>query len=80
MTVQIMIFGIARDIVGQSVLALDLPEGATVAQLRAVLLAQYPRFETLASLRIAVNMAYATDTDALQSTDDIALIPPVSGG
>lgn len=80
MTVQIMIFGIARDIMGQSDCRIELPEAATVGDLRAALLRQFPAFESVATLRFAVNMAYAADSVVLNATDDIALIPPVSGG
>jgi molybdopterin synthase sulfur carrier subunit len=40
----------------------------------------YPPLKELASYMIAVNNNYASDTQTILSTDEIALIPPVSGG
>lgn len=80
MQVTILAFGIAKDIVGGSLLSLDIQEGATVGSLKKALLAQFPRFENLVSLAIGVNEEYAKDDLVLQSTDEIVIIPPVSGG
>lgn len=55
-------------------------EGQTVAAVRAHLLATYPQLVGLRSLLIAVNNEYADETMVLKETDEIALIPPVSGG
>lgn len=73
-------FGIAREILDARELMLDLPDGATVAQLRQLLIGRYPRLGALTSLFIAVNTEYAPDDRLLLSGDEIALIPPVSGG
>jgi molybdopterin synthase sulfur carrier subunit len=80
MTIKILTFGIARDIIGKSLFEMDFTEGGTVAQLKAHLLAQYPRFGNLASLMIAVNEEYGQADTVLTEKDDIALIPPVAGG
>jgi molybdopterin synthase sulfur carrier subunit len=40
----------------------------------------YPALEKLRSLFIAVNQQYAEDNQSINETDEIALIPPVSGG
>lgn len=80
MTIQILTFGIARDITGASALKIDLSEGATVADLQAVLWEQFPAFARLSSLMIAVNAAYSSEQTVLRESDEVALIPPVSGG
>jgi len=80
MTIQLLTFGIARDIAGGSSLTVEVPEGSTVADLKWHLLGLYPRFESLNALFIAVNAAYAEDDTLLSGQDEIALIPPVSGG
>lgn len=80
MTINILTFGIARDIIGSSTFSIALPEGATVADLKQYLLQQYPRFINLASLMIAVNAEYGVETTVLSEKDEIALIPPVAGG
>jgi len=51
----------------------------TVGQLEAVLRAREPRLAE-AHFRIAVNRSYASAEDGLQPDDEVALIPPVSGG
>ncbi|MBV7531680.1 molybdopterin converting factor subunit 1 [Chitinophaga sp. sic0106] len=75
----VMLFGVAKDIAG--VARMQLPEGiATVGALKAWLTTTYPAMQQLNSLMIAVNKAYAADTQAVGITDEIAIIPPVSGG
>jgi molybdopterin converting factor subunit 1 len=80
MQLKILAFGIARDIIGQFELPVELSDGADVATLKTFLIAQFPDFQKLASLRVAVNAEYADDTAPLQPQDEIVLIPPVSGG
>jgi len=78
--IQILAFGIAKDIIGGHMLPLELPEGLPVKDLKAQLSQRFPEFEKLASLRIAVNSEYVDDDYELQSEDEVVLIPPVSGG
>ena len=73
-------FGIARDIVGGSNLSFQIQEAATVGVLKNALLSTYPKFEELRSLAIAVNSEYANDDQVIQASDEVVLIPPVSGG
>jgi len=80
MKLTISLFGIAREIVGQPALELTAPEGQSVQELLTELRQQYPALGQLSSLAVAVNNDYATDATALHERDEIALIPPVSGG
>ena len=80
MNLTIALFGIAREIVGQSSLALTAPAGQSVAGLLAELRTAYPELAGLRSLAVAVNNEYAAGEVALHERDEIALIPPVSGG
>lgn len=80
MKIQLLPFGIARDIMGSPCPAVEVPEPATVKDLKALLYATYPRFQGLTHLFIAVNAQYAHDDVILSANDEIALIPPVSGG
>jgi molybdopterin converting factor subunit 1 len=73
-------FGITREIVGSRVLEIEVPDGQTVAALKTELMKQYPDFSGLRSMYIAVNQQYAEDEYVLREGDEIALIPPVSGG
>ena len=80
MNVKILAFGIAKDIFGTSVLDCKLEEGTTAAGLKAVLEAQFPRLAQLSSYMIAINNEYALPATGISATDEIAIIPPVSGG
>ena len=80
MNINVALFGIAREIVGQSSLTLDAPAGQSAAGLLAELRATYPGLAGLRSLAVAVNSEYAADDVLLHERDEIALIPPVSGG
>jgi molybdopterin converting factor subunit 1 len=79
MKYRIRTFGIASEILGGKVVTLDI-NGHTVAELRQHLSRNYPALEGLKSLFIAVNQHYADDKTELKETDEIAIIPPVSGG
>jgi len=77
--ITVKLFGITREIVGAPILEID--DGIdSVSQLKAYMMTTYPRIKGLNSLLIAVNSEYAEDHQELKSTDEIALIPPVSGG
>jgi molybdopterin converting factor subunit 1 len=72
-------FGIAREILGGREVVLET-SSVTVGDLRRELLLKYPELVDLRSLFIAVNLTYADDNALLAENDEIALIPPVSGG
>jgi molybdopterin synthase sulfur carrier subunit len=79
--VNILLFGITREITGQSRIA--IPADAritTVKALKAWLGQQYPAMQGLTSLAVAVDSEYAQDDEVLTAGSEIALIPPVSGG
>jgi molybdopterin synthase sulfur carrier subunit len=79
----ILLFGITRDIVGNASFSVPVNESSAlenVGKLKAYLIDLFPAFNELSSLAIAVNSTYATDTTRITATDEIALIPPVSGG
>lgn len=80
MHITILAFGIAKDIIGGASLEMQLPAGATVSALKAKLSRQFPDFQRLTSLSVAVNTEYAGDEQTLHERDEIVLIPPVSGG
>jgi molybdopterin synthase sulfur carrier subunit len=80
MKINILTFGIAKDIIGSRNMELELPEGSSVGYLKELLVASYPAFSDLKSLQVAVNEEFASNELILTAKDDIALIPPVSGG
>ena len=80
MDIEILAFGIAKDIVKGSTFKIELPTDATVGSLKAQLCATYPEFERLASFAIAVNESYQLDDFTINEKDEVVIIPPVSGG
>ena len=80
MNIEVIAFGIAKDILKSKSVSLSLEEGSSVGIARQTLVDQYPQFETLASLQLAVNAEYVEDEYVLQENDEVVLIPPVSGG
>lgn len=77
--VKIKAFGITKEILGGREVVVEF-SGQTVADLRAHLLKKYAQLTGLRSLMIAVNNAYAEESYVLAGSDEVALIPPVSGG
>src|ERR1017187_4483185 len=81
MRVRVLFFGILKEIVGKPADEIDLPDGASVRDVLAHYGSQIPRLkESLPSLALAVNQEYAGPDTKLKADDEIALLPPVSGG
>ncbi|SKB48264.1 MoaD/ThiS family protein [Maribacter arcticus] len=78
----VLFFGIAKDIVGSSQITFsdEFKRPNSVADLKAQLIISYPELSKLTSLAVAVNSEYAEDDVSLTVDDEIAIIPPVSGG
>lgn len=76
----VLLFGITRDLTGQSAVSVPIEEGARVGDLLHQLYNQYPALSGIKSVLIAVNGEYAEADQLLNSRDEVALIPPVSGG
>ncbi len=76
-----MFFASCRDLVGTREASISLPERSSVADLLARLAADHPRFREMeGSLMVSVNQAYVDRSQRLNDGDEVALIPPVSGG
>ncbi len=81
MTLNIHLFARARELAGSESVPLELAAGATVAKMRALLTERVPALaELLLVSAIAVNHEFAEDSQGLHPGDEIAVIPPVSGG
>ncbi|MEK6676338.1 MAG: MoaD/ThiS family protein [Planctomycetota bacterium] len=79
--VRVLFFGPARGLVKTDVLDLPLRKGGTLADVRQALCDQYPELERLLpSCRLAVNLEYVAPDAPLIDKDEVAVIPPVSGG
>jgi molybdopterin converting factor subunit 1 len=82
MTVQIRLFAILREHAGRETIELELEDGATVSDVLRRLRERGPLSDLLGELPVlmAVNRAYATPATPVFAGDELALIPPVSGG
>jgi molybdopterin converting factor subunit 1 len=81
MIVRVQLFAAARQLAGHEAVDVEVPQGATVGQLRAALAAQVPPLAGLArQMLFAVDAEYAADSRPIPPAADVAAIPPVSGG
>lgn len=81
MTIRVKLFAAMRDLTGDDVVEVELPDGATVGDLRREMGKLLPLARTLLTRSgIAVNHDLADNDRILQATDEVAAIPPVSGG
>ena len=77
--IQVRLFAAYRETVGTGRIETAVPAGARVSDLLGTLRAQYPGLAATQGL-IAVNREYVGEQFALHDGDEVALIPPVSGG
>ncbi len=80
MRLNLICYGITKDITGAFNTVVEVNGALTVAELKKVLREKFPDFVKLTSLRIAVNSEYAAEDMILTEKDEVVLIPPVSGG
>ena len=81
MKVKVQFFALYRERAGLSHMPLELPSGATVAQALDEIKRLFPSLAPpQVDIVVAVNAEYAGSEVVLQESDDLALIPPVSGG
>jgi molybdopterin converting factor subunit 1 len=81
MRVRVLFFGILKDLAGTSSDSLELPPGASVRDVLIHYEAQNAGMRNIfASVALAVNQQYASSEMVLKSGDEVALLPPVSGG
>lgn len=81
MRVRVRLFAIQRELAGTREVSLDLPERATVADAWEALVARHPALAPGRDfVRFARNGTYADATTTIEDGDEVAMIPPVSGG
>ena len=75
---KVMFFAHLRDLVGEESITLDAV-GKTVAEVKEMIVEQYAvtKFDTVMT---AINEEFATNDEMIKDGDEIAFIPPVSGG
>lgn len=81
MRVRVLFFGILKDLVGKASESLEVGDGATVADVLSHYESSIPRIrELLPALALSVNQHYSGPGALLGENDEVALLPPVSGG
>jgi MoaE-MoaD fusion protein len=81
MQVRVLFFGILKDIAGRASDSISLPEGATLADVLKHYENRIPELKRLLpSLAVSVNQEYSGSEMKLRANDEIAFLPPVSGG
>lgn len=81
MRVRVLLFGALKDAAGAEAEEMELPGEAAVTQLLELWMEKHPAARKFAgSLAVAVNREYARPEQVLQEGDEVALLPPVSGG
>jgi molybdopterin synthase catalytic subunit len=81
MHVRVLLFGVLRDLFPEPIESLEMPAGATVATLLDHFRVRASQHGNLwQSLAVAVNQQYAALSHPLAEGDEVALLPPVSGG
>ncbi len=80
MIVNIIAYGIAKDILGSRKIEFTLTNGDRVKDLKSELVKLHPRFAALVSLAVAIDEEYRSDDYLLIEGKEVVIIPPVSGG
>ena len=81
MRVTVRLFARLRDLAGTGELVRDVPESATVQAVWASLTEEMPSLgQYERAMSVAVNAEYARMTTAVREGDEVAFMPPVSGG
>ena len=80
-TIQMRYFAFVREQLGKSKETIELVDGSTVEQALDFALAQSPRVSNARSaMMVMVNQVYQPSDHVLSDGDEVAIIPPVSGG
>ncbi|MEX0641597.1 MAG: MoaD/ThiS family protein [Pirellulales bacterium] len=81
MKVRVKLFAVAKELAGRDALVVDLPDGATIADLRQAVVETFPALAMIVPHSLwAIGSEYVDDNTQLNEKSDVALIPPVSGG
>jgi len=81
MQIRVLFFGMLKDVLGRSCETIDLPEGARLGAVVAYYANLSPRLGSLLpSVALSLNQEYSVPERVLHANDEVALLPPVSGG
>jgi len=76
----VRLFASIREALGSNAVTIDLPDAASVRALLAALTERFPQMRDLPAAMVSVNLEYVGEDHVLHENDQVALIPPVSGG
>lgn len=78
---KVRLFAILRDVVGEREITITVPTGVTVSYLENEIVKKYPQLKSISNKFVTSVNCKVTGTDTIiTSSDEIALLPPVSGG
>ena len=81
MKINVLFFASCREVIGMKKLVMDLDGGVTIAEIRKRIVCQFPQLAGVSkTLQFARNSEYVAEDTPLQDGDEVAVIPPVSGG
>ena len=81
MNVNLLLFASCADIVGSREMTVEVADGGSLDDLMGILVSNHPKLGKLRkSMMVSVNQEYVGVDFALSDGDEVALIPPVSGG
>jgi len=79
--ITVLFFATLKDRAGTNRQALELPAEATVADLKKILIEQFPAIKPLlGNILVSINQNFSFDEDKIPDSAEVALFPPVSGG
>ncbi|MDH5752676.1 MAG: MoaD/ThiS family protein [Deltaproteobacteria bacterium] len=80
MKITIKLFAMLKESLGEEV-ELEVPDPVTVGRMLELFCSEHPRFApALPSLKVAVDHVYAMNDEEIRAGQEVAIIPPVSGG
>jgi molybdopterin converting factor small subunit len=81
MQVRVRLFAMLREAQQAEWITVEVPDGGTVGMLRQAIAETYPGLAGfLAASRVAAALRFVPDPHVLEGCEELALIPPVSGG